>query len=473
MRHGDALLGTHHEMENWMELSDYVKLLRRRWVSIVVIAVLCAAAALALTLVQTKQYASNVRLFVSTSELNESQIFQGGQFSQARVQSYADLATSRGLAEDVIDRLGLDLTPKELTEKVEAGVTANTVNLTLTVTDPDPKVAQRLAQAYAEGMVGLVRELETPPAATDAPIKATIVDNASFSDEAVSPSPVRNLGLGLVLGALLGFGVAVLRHTLDTRVNSAEDLQEVTEAPVLGAILFDGDSVKTPLITDIAPHSPRAEAFRVLRTNLQFVDVDTPNKVFVLSSAVPDEGKTSTSINLAISLAQAGARTLLIEGDLRRPRAAIRLGLDGAVGVTSVLVGKVKFEDALQRDDETGLDFLAAGPIPPNPAELLQSKAMHELLDHLRGVYDVVIIDAPPLLPVTDAALLATHADGAILVVRHSKVTREQVRLAMDRIAHVDARLVGVVMNMVPIKGRGYGYGYGYAPDGEEGVEAY
>lgn len=161
----------------------------------------------------------------------------------------------------------------------------------------------------------------------------------------------------------------------------------------------------------------------------------------------------------------------MIEGDLRRPRAAIRLGLDGAVGVTSVLVGKVTFDDALQSDDSTGLDFLASGPVPPNPAELLQSRAMHDLLEELRDTYEVVIIDAPPLLPVTDAALLATHADGVILVVRHGKVTREQVRLSADRLEQVDARLVGVVMNMVPIKGRGYGYGYGYgyAPDVTQG----
>jgi receptor protein-tyrosine kinase len=260
----------------------------------------------------------------------------------------------------------------------------------------------------------------------------------------------------------------VLRQSLDTRINSAGDLLSITERPLLGTIGLDSNAKDAPLITQIASHSPRAEAFRVLRTNLQFVDVDTPSKVFILTSAIPEEGKTSTSINLALSLAQAGVKTLLVEADLRRPRASIRLGLDGAIGVTSILVGKVKFEDAVQATGDTGLDFLASGPVPPNPAELLQSKAMHELLDGLRSTYDVVIIDAPPLLPVTDAALLATHADGAILVVRHGKVTKDQVRLSADRLNQVDARLIGVVMNMVPTKGRGgygYGYGYGYAPD--------
>jgi capsular exopolysaccharide synthesis family protein len=295
-----------------------------------------------------------------------------------------------------------------------------------------------------------------------------VVDNASYSASPVSPKPVRNVGLGIVLGLLLGFGLAVLREMLDTRVHSAEEVAELTDKPVLGAIGFDPETKDTPLISQLPSHSPRAEAFRVLRTNLQFVDVDSSSKVFVLSSSLPAEGKTSTSVNLAISLAQAGIKTLLIEGDLRRPRAASRMGYDDAIGVTSILVGKVKLEDALQHDDSTDLDFLAAGPIPPNPAELLQSNAMAELMARVRSDYDVVLIDAPPLLPVTDAALLARQADGAILVVKHGKITRDQVALSLQRLEQVDARLVGVVINMLPAKGRGgygYGYGYGYAPD--------
>lgn len=448
-----------------MELRDYLKVVRQRWIWIVAAGVLVGALALAFTLAQSKTYASSARLFVSTSDSDNSQLFQGGQFSIARVQSYADLISSRELASTVIDDVDLDLTPDELVQKVSAKVATNTVNLTLTVTDRDPHVAQEIAQSYAESMTEMVRQLETPPGSTVSPIKATIVDPASYSETPVSPQPVRNLGLGLGIGIALGFGLALLRENLDTRVRSAAELADITDSPMLGTIAFDPASEGTPLVVDMPPHSPRPEAFRVLRTNLQFVDVDSQNKVFVLSSAVPEEGKTSTSLNLALSLAQAGARTLLVEGDLRRPRAARRLGLDGAIGVTSLLVGAVKLDDALQRHEPSGLDFLAAGPVPPNPAELLQSKAMHELLAEARGGYDAVIIDAPPLLPVTDAALLSVHADGAILVVRHGHTTRDQVRLAIERLRHVDAPVLGVVLNMVPVRGERYGYGYGYAPD--------
>jgi capsular exopolysaccharide synthesis family protein len=454
-----------------MELRDYLRVLRRRWISIVVIAAAFAGLAALYTALQTPQYASSARLFVSTSQSSDSnQLAQGGQFSTQRVKSYSDLVSSRELAGRVIADLGLDAEAEDLAENVSSEVQLETVNLTLTVTHEDPREAQRIAQSYAEQLTDLVRELETPAGQTVAPIKATIVDAASFSDTPVSPRWPRNIGLGVVLGAVIGLGLAVLRETLDTRIKDGEDLRDITHAPTLGAIVLDQQTVKTPLITQIPPHAPRAESFRVLRTNLQFVDVDKSQKVFVVTSAVPGEGKTSTSINLALSRAQGGTKTLLIECDLRRPKGAARLGFDAQVGVTSVLVGKVKLADALQHDDETSLSFLAAGPIPPNPAELLQSQAMTDLLGAVRDQFDVVLIDAPPLLPVTDAALLSVEADGAILVVSHAKVTRDQVAHAIDRLKQVDATLVGVVLNRVPTKmrGYGYGYGYGYAPASDD-----
>lgn len=447
-----------------MDVRDYLKILRQRWLSITFCALITVLVAVGLTALQTPQYASNARLFVSTSQTDDSQLLQGGQFSAQRVKSYADLVTSRELANRVISDLGLDTSPATLSDKVSAEVVVDTVNLELTVTDTDAHEAQRLAQSYAEQLTDLVRELETTPG-EDAPIKATIVDSASYSAAPVSPQPVRNLGLGLVLGLMLGFGLAVLRSALDTRLSSPEDVAEVTDEPILGAIGFDPDARSTPLITGISSHAPRAESFRVLRTNLQFVDVDTDHKVFVVTSAVPGEGKTSTAVNLALSLAQGGTSTLLVGADLRRPMAADRLGLDESTGLTNVLVGRVTGREATQVHEDSGLHFIASGPIPPNPAELLQSHAMEEFLTKARAAYDVVILDAPPLLPVTDAALLAARADGAMIVVRHGRTTRDQLGHSIERLEAVDAEITGVVLNMVPSKGNrsGYGYGYGYA----------
>ena len=173
----------------------------------------------------------------------------------------------------------------------------------------------------------------------------------------------------------------------------------------------------------------------MLRTNLQFVDVDKDSKVFVVTSSLPAEGKTTTATNMAITLAQAGQRVLLIEADLRRPKVAENLRLETAVGLTTVLVGKIGLEDAIQEYAAVpNLSVLTSGAIPPNPAELLQSQAMAEVLVQLRKTFDVVIVDAPPLLPVTDAALLTAQSDGALLVVRHGKTTKEQVKHSMERL---------------------------------------
>jgi non-specific protein-tyrosine kinase len=204
---------------------------------------------------------------------------------------------------------------------------------------------------------------------------------------------------------------------------------------------------------------------------LQYVDVDNPPKTVVITSSVPSEGKSTTACNLAIALAQAGSRVLLIEADLRRPKVAEYLGVDGSNGLTDVLIGKTTPENAIVTWQRGLLDFLPAGTIPPNPSELLGSHQMAELLKELGKRYDIILLDAPPLLPVTDAAIMATAADGAILVARSGNTTKEQIRQAADALQQVNARLLGTVLNFAPQRKRrgygsnydyGYGYGYGY-----------
>lgn len=456
-----------------MELKDYLRILRRRWLMVVTCVLLVVGAAAALTFTTTPVYQSTARLFVSTSGDgggDVSSAYQGGLFSQQRVSSYADLVgKSEQLAEVVIEDLDLTMLPGEVLGKVSASVSPETVNIELLATDPDPAMAQAIAQSYAMGLSDLVRQLETPSGSDDPLIKASVVDDATLPSDPVTPQPVRNLGLALALGLLFGFGLAVARELFDTSVKSVDEISATTEAPLLGTIAYDA-SVKTePLVSSLGSHAPRTEAFRVLRTNLQFVDIDASTKVFVVTSALPGEGKTTTAVNLALTLAQAGQKTLLIECDLRRPKATASLGLDGSVGVTTVLLGKVSLDDALQEYGSTGLAVLASGAVPPNPAELLQSRAMTELLSRCRDQFDTIIIDAPPLLPVTDAALISTQADGAILVVAHGRTTRDQLAQAAQRLEAVDAGLVGTVLNMAPSRrgggyGTGYGYGYGYAP---------
>ena len=410
-----------------MELRDYLRIARRRWMTIVIVTLLAIGGTALFTLRVTPQYASSARLFISTPESNTDQAYSGGLFSQARVTSYADLLTGEEISRRVVERLNLDESPRDLAEQITAVAKPETVVLSITVTDSGPERAQLLAQTVSEEFVRYVKELETPDGQTAAPVKASIVDRATSPDEPVSPKPARNLALAALLGLLVGAGVAVLREALDTSISTPDDLANAAGgAPLLGSINFDKDAPTRPLITDLNTHAPRVESFRVLRTNLQFINVDSESKVFVVTSSVPEEGKSTTVVNLALTLSHAGEKVVVVEADLRRPKAAEYLKLEGAVGVTTILTGRVDIDEALQ-PAPWGLKVIAAGSIPPNPSELLQTTAMKKLLKELRERFDIVIIDAPPLLPVTDAAILAAESDGAILISRHGKTTRDQV----------------------------------------------
>lgn len=454
-----------------MELQDYARIIRDRWLLICVTTIVAVAIALLATATATPMYKSSARLFVTTAQSDSTDAYQGGLFSQQRVKSYADLLTGEEISRRVVEKLNLDESPRSLASRISASVQPDTVVLSISIADTSPTTARQLTQATAQVFVGYVAELETTPGRSNAPVKASIVDRATTPAGPFTPQPMRNLALALILGLLAGGGLAVLRDTFDTRIRSEDDLTEASNGvPILGNIHYDKDAVKTPLISDLGSHAPRVEAFRVLRTNLQFLNVDGgKNKIFVVTSAMPAEGKSSTTCNLAETLAASGERVLLIEGDLRRPRATQYLGLENSVGVTTVLVGRVTLDEAVQRT-AGGFDLLASGRMPPNPAELLQSSAMQNLLASARALYDVVLIDAPPLLPVTDAAVLAAEADGALLVVRHGFTTRDQVASAVTRLEAVGARLLGSIVTMSPqskraSSGYGYGYGYGYEPE--------
>ena len=445
-----------------MDFKDLLRMAQRRWLTVVVFFLLGLTGAGLLTYTQTPEYESSARIFISVDTSGDStQAAQGALFGTSRVQSYAQLATSREVLQQVISRLNLNLTPGQLAAKITSSVATDTVIIKLGVVDPDAGVAQQIAKAESEVMTSFISDVETSP------VKATIVDPASYNRNQVSPQPVLNLALGALIGLLVGAGVAVLRELLDNTVSSPDDVEETAAAPVLASIAYDSEVPKHPLLTEAGSHAPRVEAFRLLRTNLQFLNLDTRPRSLVITSAVPGEGKTSTATNLAIALAQTGQRVLLVDGDLRRPKVASVLGLERSVGLTTVLVGRSELHDSIQKHAGSGIYLLASGPIPPNPTEVLQSHAAQSLFDKLNQMFDMVIIDAPPLLPVSDAAIMARDVDGAILVVRHGKTSKEQLRQARLRLDHVDANLFGVAVNMAPRRGKGaygYSYGYGYEP---------
>jgi succinoglycan biosynthesis transport protein ExoP len=452
-----------------MDLKDVGQALRAGWWLIALAVLLAVGGAGTLTWAATPLYASSTKLFVSTSAITDSSsAYQGNLFSQQRVTSYAELLTGVQLAGRVVDELGLEMSPAELAGKVTATAAPETVILTVTVTDTSALRAQEIAASLGRQFAEQVAVLETPAGADASTVKVTTVEVAERRETPISPDRTSNIALGTVLGLLSGLGLALLRNRLDNTVKTPEDVADLTDSGVIGTVLEDPRLAEDHLVTDLDHHSVTAEAYRAIRTNLQFLDVDHPPRVIVVSSAVPGEGKSTLAVNLATALAQGGSRVTLVEADLRRPRVTRYMGLISGAGLTNVLGGTAALQDVAQPFGDGKLTVLAAGPMPPNPSEMLGSAHMRWLLDHLRQTNDYVLIDAPPLLPVTDAAVLTALSDGCVISTRFGKTRKEELEEAAAALERVDGRLLGVVLNRVPQRAgaaRGYGYGYSYEAD--------
>jgi tyrosine-protein kinase len=455
-----------------VDLRNFIRLLRDQWKLIIVVAAVAAGASALLTMRTTPLYASSVSFYVSAQTNNSDPIsaYQGDLLSQQEVQSFAELLHGPMLVQAVITDLGLRAAPGAIASEISTRPVPQTVLLTATVTDPSPRRAWLIAGSIGIQFTRMVANLEQPPGGGTPPVSVEVVAAPQLSAKPVSPDPVRNIIIGLGLGLLVGIALAAAVRSLDSTIKSADELGALTDGkPVLGAIPYDPAVKQRPLVVDEDPFRPRVEAFRKVRTNLQFVDIDQPRKVLLFTSPLPEEGKSSSACNLAIMLAQSGRRVILIEADLRRPRAVGYLGLPGAVGLTDVLLGRCTEHEAIQIWGDGLFAVLASGSLPPNPGDLLASQQARQLIARLRDRYETVLIDAPPLLPFADAASIAPCSDGAILMVRHSKTRTEHVRRAVDALKAVDVPILGSLLTMAPRATHpeyGYGYRY-YRPSGD------
>jgi capsular exopolysaccharide synthesis family protein len=460
-----------------VDLREYVDLLRARWRLITACALLGLIAAAVASMLTTPQYKATTTLFVSASDssLNVGTAYTGSLFTQQRVKSYVDVVTSSPVVAAVVDDLNLPMTPDEVASKLSVNNPLDTVLLEISATDANPEVAAQIANSTATQFGQVVRQIEQPLEGGAPLVKVTTIQAAEVPGAPYLPRTKLNLLAGLLLGAVVGIAVAVAQEALDTRVKTVEGLQKHFTSPVLAAIPYDAQVAKQARLTDSDRHSLRSEAYRHLRTNLAFVDIDHPPRALVVTSSVSREGKTTTAANLALAIAESGQPVILLEGDLRRPRVADYLGLEGSAGLTDVLVGRVDVDDVLQPWGTTGkLSVLPAGPLPPNASELLGSETMAELLHGLEE-RAMVVIDAPPLLPVTDGAVLTSLVGGAIIVCGAGRVRREQLRAASEAITGVGGRIFGLVLNSVPVRGpdaQRYVYGSGSSPLGDAAKDA-
>lgn len=289
---------------------------------------------------------------------------------------------------------------------------------------------------------------------------------ATVPSSPVSPKPLRNGVLGLMIGALLGVGLALARDHLDDTLRDRATLETESKLPTLGVIPRFRTRRREPSseVVTLSQHtSPAAEAFRTLRTSVKFLRVEDGCCVLQITSANAGEGKTLTAMNLAVALAQAGDRTIVVGCDLRRPRLDELAHTPSGPGLTSILVGDAKLHEAVERHENLDLAILRTGPIPPDPSELLSGKGTAALIQALRSAYEVVILDCPPLLPVTDALILAAYCDATLLVVSEGTTSRRGLVRALELLRQVNAPLRGTVLN--GSKGAAeYGYGrYAYA----------
>lgn len=439
-----------------MELRDYLTILRDRWIAVVAFLLLGTLGAGVATLAATPEFEATSQVYVSVqlSDGSTQNLAQGTTYSQAQVAGFADLATSPLVLQPVIDDLGLPTGPSDLAESVRASIRLNTSLIDITATSTEPGAAAELSNAVADSMTSTLPELQRPLDSAVSPVRITITRAAVPPASKSSPDTFTNLAAGAALGLALGVIVAVLKTTLDTRVRSQGDLNSLVQSPLLGAVNFDPTTADKPLALLDDPSGPRAEAIRRIRTNLQFINAASRPQTVVVTSSLPGEGKSTTAANLALAMADAGTRVLLVDADLRRPTISRVMGIEGAVGLTTALIGDAPVRDLIQPYGETGLDILASGRIPPNPSELLGSRQMNDLLRSLCDSYEMIILDTAPLLPVTDGAVLSKLADGALVVVGADRAHRQHVTGAVDALHRVEANILGLVLNRATVTKR-------------------
>jgi capsular exopolysaccharide synthesis family protein len=436
-------------------LRAYLRVLRERWLLIVVFVLIATGIALVITTLTPKSYSATAQvLFSSSTSADPSVQAQANAFVTTQVPTFAKVINSPDVLKYIQTDLQLGLTNAELKSKISATALTGESIVEITVTDGSASRAANLANSAARGFIQAVESYSGS-------VKLFLTGPADQPASPDSPKPLLNVVLGALLGLLLGAALAVVRDILDNRIKSPEVLSKVAEAPVMGVIVEDPTTDRHPVATRAGNRNIRAENFRQLRANLQFANVDEHPRVIAVTSSIPDEGKTTVAINLASTLAEAGFSVCLVDADLRRPTVATVLGLVSNVGLTTVLIQQVDLKDVLQHAGSS-LYVLASGPTPPNPSEVLASSYVRDVIRSLLETVDYVVIDTAPLLPVADGSEVAALADGTLLVARHGLTTDTNVERAVRTLRRVDAKLLGVVLNRIPTKRNNPEYGYAY-----------
>jgi capsular exopolysaccharide synthesis family protein len=426
-----------------VELREYVRACRRRWVWIVVPVLLAAGAAAGLTMTGKPAYRSSMVLFVTTGT--------GDPDAKAsRINSYIALLTGPRVAESVIAKLQLPLSTAEVQTSLSAQVQEGTDLLVVTATDASAERSKSIVTTATASLVGLAKQLDPPgtgPAAGPAP-SVSIAQNPVTTE--VPGNLVRNVGFAAVLGLLIGAVAVAVREATRKTVTEEDDLRRLGLNAV-GVISLGGRSGRNGY-----PDEALAEAFRRLRSLLPDIaslhgEADRGTSL-LLTGAQPKEGTTAVACGLAIAMAETGATVVLVDANLRNPGVGRYLALDTSLGLADVLAGAATVPDVLQDSLDGRLTVLPSGEQRPDPGEMLASPRLGATVRSLTERFDVVIVDAPPLQGVADAAVLSKVTDGALLVVRANRTRTVDVERSVDLLERVGAKLAGAVLNALPKK---------------------
>lgn len=469
-----------------LSLREYLRITRRYAAGMLSLVLLAVLAAAAWTVAQPRVYSSTAAGLVQSQagdDLNSA--YAGDSLAKSRAASYVQQAASIEVAKIVIDELKLPTSPAALAASVSAQQPTDTAIIRITADAATPEDAQRIANAWIAALGTRIAQLESPGGADGGAAGggagASVTRFSTLASAPLNPSPSSpdvpvTLAIAFVAGLFIAALYALTRHQLDRGVRSAEVIESAFGVPVVGTIPVTDDLTRRSRILEDGRKPVTGatigtmEALRELRTNLSYVDVDEPPRVLLVTSSLPGEGKSTLASNLATTIARSGQPVVVVDADMRRPNQVATFGLPDTAGLSDVLAGRVALRDVLQDPGlSPNLRVLAAGRTPPNPSELLGSRTMRELLVALSELA-LVIVDAPPLLPVTDAAVLSRSVDGVLLVVDARRTKVDQLGKALKSLQHAGGRLTGVVLNRVPRRGSdalSYGYygseyGYGY-----------
>jgi succinoglycan biosynthesis transport protein ExoP len=431
-----------------MELRDYLRVARKRAWLIVVATVVCGGCALAASLGTIPVYQGTAKLIVvakTDPDGGVTSAYEGALLSQQLVKSFAQILESRTIAQTALRLDPQPFSAAELQQNVHAEPVTGTLLIHLSVQDTNAVRARRLTNSVARAFMDTVPRLQSGSA-----LRVSMVEPALTPSAPIKPRTRLNVALALLLGLTLGVGLAFLREFLDRSVKAPRELEAAIDSPVIGTIPpFKANKHRIPVAEQ--PRTAVAEAFRKLRTNFAFLGVDRESQCYVITSPSAGDGKSTVAANLAIALAQTGQRVAVIDADLRKPSIHKLFRLSPQVGTTTVLLDRASVHDAIQHHTSDLPDVLTAGQLPPNPSELLGSRRMEELLGALKATYEVVLVDCPPLLPVTDPMVVSRFADGVLLVIRAGVTTRDQAEAAKAACAKAGAKIFGAVLNASPV----------------------